>query len=882
MRELSLKTVWFFLPVLFFSANALAQREQVFVGARPLGLGETFVAIANDGNAIYWNPAGLPFLQREEFSSMYANLYGLGIKNGYISYTRPLFNRLALGLDWLRFGFDDDELTFVRNQFALSGGFAVNNNFSIGANVKYLNTDAKLYGNSEGEAWGFGIDLGALYRHPFDDLKFLQELRAGVMLHDATGTRIEYDTGTREEILPPNLRLGLAYMPFETLRWKWLSLHEPLLAIDLDDRLHLGSEVWLFDDFSLALRGGVQKDLHTEEGLSWSAGFSIKKDVLRIDYAYTMPPTLPASHRFSLSFSYNFNPHLVEINKIDMAPVFSALSRHYNKPHATVGRVLLRNRHNAPIAAKISFAINGYTKGTRTFPVRVDTGSVTPVELAADFSDNLLKEGDTEKSLRGEVTVSYKYRGKLYDEKAPARFFLHGGGAIRWDQPGRAAAFVTQNDSLVRAFAVATSVRYEGQYANWILKSEIADAIALYEALCAHGVRPTPDPDATFSAATDSGFYIDTITWPDALLSNPRDRRAGDCEDLAILYASVLASQGIETALLKIPGHIFMMLNTGIPVAHRYMLPLPETLLVQAKEMLWLPVETTKIESPFLAAWQQGASEYRRASAAGNLQEIFVRDEQKIYPPVDHTPVKRAWWPMPDSTATHRAIEAGLLGIDAMKDRFMETNLLAVLRNYPDSLSVRNQLGCVYAGLSDFERAQKEFETALQLDSAYAAALNNLGNVYFIRGKLPEAQRYYEGSLSSREFKLGTYLNLAILYQMMAEEKKDTLEAQSLLNRSLEVLQNAVRLLQGDSTRVLAFLGPAGVETGTMADPMTNKKSKTWRQRFAEVKRFVNKAFESLVKKQPRLPKKPNLKSAGPTGSEADEDRRFILYWDFE
>ena len=49
--------VWLLLPVL--AVDLRAQREQIFVGTRPLGMGEAFVAVADDGSAIYWNPAGL-------------------------------------------------------------------------------------------------------------------------------------------------------------------------------------------------------------------------------------------------------------------------------------------------------------------------------------------------------------------------------------------------------------------------------------------------------------------------------------------------------------------------------------------------------------------------------------------------------------------------------------------------------------------------------------------------------------------------------------------------------------------------------------------------------------------------------------------------------
>src|SRR6267378_7062923 len=41
---------------------------RIGVGARAVGMGETFVAVANDPSAIYWNPAGLGSLLRRELA----------------------------------------------------------------------------------------------------------------------------------------------------------------------------------------------------------------------------------------------------------------------------------------------------------------------------------------------------------------------------------------------------------------------------------------------------------------------------------------------------------------------------------------------------------------------------------------------------------------------------------------------------------------------------------------------------------------------------------------------------------------------------------------------------------------------------------------------
>ena len=41
---------------------------KIGIGARATGLGEAFVAVANDPTAIYWNPAGLASIQRQELA----------------------------------------------------------------------------------------------------------------------------------------------------------------------------------------------------------------------------------------------------------------------------------------------------------------------------------------------------------------------------------------------------------------------------------------------------------------------------------------------------------------------------------------------------------------------------------------------------------------------------------------------------------------------------------------------------------------------------------------------------------------------------------------------------------------------------------------------
>ena len=54
------------LSILLLLSTLLSQYDQLFVGTRPLSMGGAFIAVADDANAITWNPAGLPGLRRTE------------------------------------------------------------------------------------------------------------------------------------------------------------------------------------------------------------------------------------------------------------------------------------------------------------------------------------------------------------------------------------------------------------------------------------------------------------------------------------------------------------------------------------------------------------------------------------------------------------------------------------------------------------------------------------------------------------------------------------------------------------------------------------------------------------------------------------------------
>ena len=135
-----------FIPALEVNAQDSKISNQLSIGARPMGLGGAFSAVANDGNAIFWNPAGIVTLQRQEITTMYSSLYkNLGLDNSYLGYVFPISDNHAFGVDWMHIGQDDTELGFRRDSFNLAYSLRLPSiagwNFSVGSKLKFVESN---------------------------------------------------------------------------------------------------------------------------------------------------------------------------------------------------------------------------------------------------------------------------------------------------------------------------------------------------------------------------------------------------------------------------------------------------------------------------------------------------------------------------------------------------------------------------------------------------------------------------------------------------------------------------------------------------------------------------------------------------------------------
>ena len=116
--------------ILLASSEVFGAFQDIGTGARPLGMGGAFVAIADDANTVLYNMAGLTQLESSEFTAMYAALFqGMqedNIGNSFVSYAMPAGKFGTFGLSGLMLGSN----LYSENIFTLS--FAISSHSQTG------------------------------------------------------------------------------------------------------------------------------------------------------------------------------------------------------------------------------------------------------------------------------------------------------------------------------------------------------------------------------------------------------------------------------------------------------------------------------------------------------------------------------------------------------------------------------------------------------------------------------------------------------------------------------------------------------------------------------------------------------------------------------
>lgn len=264
----SLKRVMRFSPavgffIVFSAACAMAQSGgqpgqfmSYGAGARSLGMGGAFFAVADDASASYWNPAALTLLERKEFSAMQASLFADTTLN-FFTYAHPTTTKgtWAVSMTQLKsVGFEKisitanpagDEIidiktlgTFdsVERALAFSWGREVSEKLSFGIMAKNISRTLDTSADSFN-----AIDIAMLQ-------KFSKNYRAAIGVQNV----FSMASGDTEDKLPLTLKFGQALSLFKGSLLFGFDILKPQGA---DTNWRFGGEYWLM--YWAALRFGV-------------------------------------------------------------------------------------------------------------------------------------------------------------------------------------------------------------------------------------------------------------------------------------------------------------------------------------------------------------------------------------------------------------------------------------------------------------------------------------------------------------------------------------------------------------------------------------------------------------------------------------------------
>ncbi|MFA4844796.1 MAG: PorV/PorQ family protein [Candidatus Margulisiibacteriota bacterium] len=268
------------------------------VGARPLGMGSAFTAIADNADAPYWNPAGLGLLNKSEITTMQTRLSS-DTDHYYVSYIQPVLGG-TLGISWVQVGLGNINQTsaevdfhnevqnisifsYFSNAYLIAYGKELSDKVSLGLTAKYLSSD--MTNISGGQGSGYSITPGLLVRVT----PYALPVTIGLKI-DELFNQQQWGTGTVERV-PPKLRLGLAYK----------SPNPGLFALDIAQIVKTGYSPELSGGYEYSLGGLSLRLGYVNSGLTAGAGFQVNHT--RVDYAYVSQKDLSRDnvHRISLS-----------------------------------------------------------------------------------------------------------------------------------------------------------------------------------------------------------------------------------------------------------------------------------------------------------------------------------------------------------------------------------------------------------------------------------------------------------------------------------------------------------------------------------------------------------------------------------------------------
>jgi len=448
------------------------------------------------------------------------------------------------------------------------------------------------------------------------------------------------------------------------------------------------------------------------------------------------------------------------------------------------------------------------------------------------------------------LRLSYRVGEFRLDQTSSHSVMVYDRNSITWAAPQSLAAFVSAKSETVKQFA---ALALDDKVTDEIRHSPLYYPVVLHNLLKANGIKYLRDAVNPYGKEA-----LDYVQYAEETLTSG----TGDCDDLAVLFSSLLESMGSPAALVLTPGHVLMAAGTNVPVQHFQKLTPDPDKVIFVNGTVWIPLERTLPSATFAEAWARGSKILAEAKqAGGEVSVVVVRDAWKAYPPVSLASEGKAR-ELKAPADLQQSTAAFIAGHE--KERLaavdkMIAALEAEMKKSGRKSPLLNRLGVVLAREGRRAEARKAFEESRKAGGG-AEAWNNLGNVEVSEKNLDKGLECYNKALEMAPEHVKVHLNAGIILFM--KEQFD------------EALDHFVECIELGAQDQVTLLGQLGIGPGGGATRGAEGGAAAGRG-LAEL---AVKAFKKAKKEPPKEITEPGERKAQEAGGAAMELHN-LLFW---
>ncbi len=303
---------------------------KIGIGGRASGMGEAFIATANDVTALYWNPAGISWLSGSRAYFSQTNWLG-ELSHSFSAVSLDFKDKGTVAGYLILLRAPDQEVTTVESpngtgqmysyqDLAIGVTYSrkISEDFSVGVSAKYIASTLYRLG-----AQAIAFDVGTMYLIPNTSLRLAMNLQnfGGKMQY--TGDNLERPididpttTGETDRVtaflkteqwdIPLSFKVGVANDFHLTDDVRLTVAVDAINPNDNRENINVGGEIG-FQEY-IFLRGGF-KSINVDQsegGLSLGGGITIPISEFHVnaDYGYTDWGRFKSIHRFGIGIQF--------------------------------------------------------------------------------------------------------------------------------------------------------------------------------------------------------------------------------------------------------------------------------------------------------------------------------------------------------------------------------------------------------------------------------------------------------------------------------------------------------------------------------------------------------------------------------------------------